>query len=174
MNDWVWTLVILVVYLLFGALGKKKKPKRKPVALPSEPVPGARPGFEDTLRELRNALGMDGPPAEKEMSAPELTRPLIRSHRPSLADTAPKKSWSSEFIEHAPKYADSRFEESPRHMPFVSSPTPSRERAAPPPQRAPVSDIQLHLRSQLKDPDAARRAFVMSEIFGAPIAMRRR
>lgn len=175
MNDWVWTLVILVVYLLFGALGKKKQPKRKPVALPAEPIPGAGSGFEDTLRELRNALGMDGPPAkEVKMPAPELVRSRMRSHGPSLADTAPKKSWSSEFIEHAPNYADARFEESPRRMPFVSSPTVSRKQEmAPPQQRVPASDLQLQLR-ELRNSDAARKAFVMSEIFGAPLAMRRR
>lgn len=175
MNDWVWTLIILAVYLLFGALGKKKQPKRKPVVLPSEPIPGAGSGFDDTLRELRNALGMEGPPAkEVKMPAPELARPTIRSHGPSLAETAPKKSWSSEFIEHASRYADAHFEESPRRMPFVSPPTVSTEPEMPLSQSAPASDLQIHLRSQLKDPDAARKAFVMSEIFGAPIAMRRR
>lgn len=172
MNDWIWTLIILVVYLLFGALGKRK-PKRKPVAQ-AGPIPKQAPNFEDTLRELRNALGMDGPPVEKEMKpAPELARTPTRSHGPSLADTAPKKSWSSEFIEHPPHYADARFEESPRRMPFVTSPTISKEPGIAPPQRAP-SDLQAHVRSQLRDPDAARKAFVVSEIFGAPVAMRRR
>lgn len=221
MDDTLLYIAALVVYLIFRGLtsGKKKKKKRvpPPKGSPAPPPVGrpvktttGEPTLDDALREIRIALGMEPPPTPPiprppsteppptRMPSPSPVAHPTRMHGPELAETAPKKSWSSEFKPIPSHYADSDFEELPtrdgdhfperRWKPEVRRPTtppplpkPSRTTAAkkplanlPRPKQASTGVRRSRILRQLSDPNAAREAFILSEIFGPPHARRRR
>jgi len=161
--------------------------------------PTGEPTLDDALREIRLALGMGTPPSQPQPPAPEpsslqkaqprtLKHP-VRTHGPELAETAAAKSWPSEFKPVRTHYADSEFEEHsgegdrfgktrpaplPRRVAKSTPPTKKRKVKAGPSQQATPGMQDPRVLYQLKDPNAARKAFVLSEILGAPRAHRRR
>ena len=95
-----------------------------------------------------------------------------------MAETAPQKSWPSEFKSIATHYADETFEamgarDGDRFGERRQKPKP-RPAKLPPAQPAPTSVRRSSISQQLNDPHAARDAFILSEIFGPPHAHRRR
>ena len=211
-SETLFYIVAILIYLAFQALGgKKKKKKKRPLPGAAQPLPsatsppakapGAEPTLEDALREIRQALGMETPaqpasppptaepptpPASRPTPQPRLKKRPVRTHAPELAETAPQKSWSSEFQAHPTHYADSHFEElttdgdrfgQPRtkkkpHRPALKTPPVKKAIASSKP--APASVGHAALIKQLQDPQSARDAFILSEIFGAPHLRRRR
>ena len=210
MDETIFYIVIFLIYLVFQVLGNKKKKKKQAVSgtakpLPDAtsrpaPTPSAEPTMEDALREIRQALGM-GAPAKPAPPPPQakplpLPRPAprpktqthpVRSHGPNLAETAPKKSWSSEFKAYATHYADSDFEElategdrfgesrTQKTSPRPATKTPPAKKNIPEPTR-PISTSVSRSRvmNRLKNPHAAREAFILSEILGPPRVQKRR
>lgn len=211
MDDYIYYAIFLLIYLVYSALAGGKKKKKKPLPTSTgQPLPGptgdpvepgmieSQPTMDDALREIRIALGMEPPPAP---SPPTPTPPPVqpaprpaphptRSHGPSLAETAPQKSWPSEFKAIPTHFADSDFEElrtrdgdrfgqrpqRPKPTPAKPSQTSKRPPSEPSPYQQPTSaeDRRSRIRQQLNNPDAAREAFILSEIFGPPHANRRR
>ncbi len=213
-GETIFYIIAILIYLVFQVLGGKKKKKKRPVPGAGQPlpgagqpspgaasrpaqVPGAEPTLEDALREIRQALGMEAPSAAPPPTAeppapppsrlpprPKREKKPIRTHAPELAETAPKKSWSSEFKRYPTHYADSHFEElttdgdrfgQPRtrtttHRPAPTTPPAKKTTATPKP--APVDPSTLI--KQLQNPQSARDAFILSEIFGRPHMGRRR
>lgn len=202
MDDFLIWVVLAIVYFIFSALtSKKKKPAAPPPAgqPPSGPAsgpvtsPDVEPTLDDALREIRIALGMEPPPPAPAPSPPKAEPPPIqvpprqpthsvRSHGPELAETAPKKSWSSEFRPIPTRYADSDFEElrsrdGDRFGQRQQKPTPTPAKPAPvytSRKQAPTGVHRSRIMQQLNDTNAAREAFILSEIFGPPHANRRR
>ena len=205
----IFYIVIFLIYLAFQMLGGKKKKKKRPLPGAAQPLPGptSRPGqapgteptLEDALREIRQALGMETPaqtasppptaeppslPPPRPEPEPRIKKRPIRTHAPELAETAPKKSWSSEFQAHPTHYADSHFEELTTDGDRFGQPrikqTPRRPTSLTPPVKKataspkPASVDRSTLIEQLQDPRSARDAFILSEIFGAPHLRRRR
>ena len=210
MDETIFYIVIFVIYLIFQAIGGKKKKKKRPSQGPvttiptstSRPAaaPGAEPTLEDALREIRQALGMETPaqtaaPPQAAPPPPPPPRPKprpktkphpVRSHGPELADLAPKKSWPSEFKAPPRHFADSDFEEFVGEgdrfgQPRTKTKLPRLPAKVPPvkppiiqptqPASTPVSRSEVM--NQLKDPKAARDAFVLSEILGPPRSQKR-
>lgn len=205
MDDLFIYLVLGIVYLIFQALtsGKKKKARPKvpstdssvPNDRPALRSSGEEPTLDDALREIRIALGMEAPPAPKPPPvaqtstrkpppppAPRKTKP-VRTHSPELAETAPAKSWPSEFKQIETHYADETFEELP---PTIDGDRFGQQRLRAKPRKAPKKKpviavpqtakktTQATWAHRLQDPGSARTAFVMSEIFGPPRAMKQR
>ena len=212
MDDLLIYLVLGIVYLIFSVMTKGKKKKRvpppagpplpDPAGGPAE-APAAQPTLDDALREIRVALGMESPSSPPPVPRSHRTEPPpiqttprkathpTRSHGPELAETAPQKSWPSEFKPIPTHYADETFEERPtrdgdrfgqrrqKPKPPPAKPSPTTAAKAPTPQlttqrQAPTGVRRSRIRQQLKDPNAAREAFILSEIFGPPHAHRRR
>ena len=179
-------------------------PASAPTAeVPTAEAPAAQPTMGDALREIRVALGMEAPPSPPPVPRSPRTEPPpiqatprkathpTRSHGPSVAETAPQKAWPSEFKPIPTHYADETFEERLTHdgdrfgqrrqkpKPPPAKPSPTTAAKAPTPQRttqrqAPTGVRRSRIMKQLKDPNAAREAFILSEIFGLPHAKRRR
>ncbi len=211
MDDLLIYLALGIVYLIYSVMTKGKKKKRvPPPADPSLPgpaggpveAPAAEPTLGDALHEIRVVLGMEPPPSPPVPSSSRTEPPPIqatprkvthptRSHGPELAETAPQKSWPSEFKPIPTHYADETFEERPtrdgdrfgqrrqKPKPPPAKPSPTTAAKTPTPQRTtqrqtPTGVRRSRIRQQLKDPNAAREAFILSEIFGPPHAKRRR
>ena len=207
-GETLFYIVAILIYLAFQALGGKKKKKKRPLPGAAQPLPsatnrpaqapGAEPTLEDALRDIRQALGMEmpaqpaSPPPTAEPPTPPASRPApkprskerpVRTHAPELAETAPQKSWPSEFQAYPTHYADSHFEElttdgdrfgKPRTRQIPRRPalkTPPVKKTIASPKPAPVDHATLI--KQLQDPQSARDAFVLSEIFGRPHPRRR-
>ncbi len=199
MEDYLIYGLFLLVYLIYSVLTSKKKKKQRAARQASPPLPGpvggpvdaspAEPTMDDALREIRVMLGMEQPPPPP-IPSPPRAEPLpieapprtvshpTRTHGPELAETAPEKSWPSEFKPIPTHYADETFEALGAHdgdrfgqrRPKLKPP-PAK---LPPAKPAPTSVRRSRIRQQLKDPNAARDAFILSEIFGPPHAHRRR
>ena len=212
MDDLLIYLFLGIVYLIYSVMTKGKKKKRvPPPADPSLPgpvggpaeAPAAQPTMDDALREIRVALGMESPPSPPPVPRSPRTEPPpiqatprkvthpTRSHGPELAETAPQKSWPSEFKPIPTHYADEAFEARPtrdgdrfgqrrqKPKPPPAKPSPTTAAKTPTPQRTtqrqtPTGVRRSRIRQQLKDPNAAREAFILSEIFGPPHVKRRR
>ncbi len=223
MDDLLIYLLLGLVYLIYSVMTKGKKKKRvPPPADPSLPgpvggpaeapaeAPAAQPTMDDALREIRIALGMEAPPSPPPVPRSPRTEPPpiratpkkvthpTRSHGPELAETAPKKSWPSEFKPIPTHYADETFEElrtrdGDRFGQRRQKPKPSLPAASPPSakpsytaaakeqtpklttqRQASTGVRRSRIRQLLNDPNAAREAFILSEIFGPPHAKRRR
>ncbi len=208
MDETIFYIVIFLIYLAFQVLGSKKKKQKRPVkgtgtqlprptGQPAATPTGAEPTLEDALREIRQALGMQAPAPPKTttselpplpQSLPTRPRPqkqhALRGHGPSLAETAPKKSWSDEFRAHPTHYADSDFEEfagegdrfgqprktTPRPMPKT---TPTKILPVEIQKTASSSINRARILRQLQSPEAAQEAFILGEILGPP-RMRKR
>lgn len=141
----VFWLFLLVAYLVFQVLGKKRRQK-KPLPLPEGEVPPARTEkrhtLEEALREIRQALGAETP-----------------RHTPEPALALPKKT--------APRARASSPKPSP--LPGPANAVPSFL-GRPTPQPIPVSRLRKHLR----ETDSAREAILLTEVLGAPLSRRRR
>ena len=192
MDEFLIYGVFILFYIIYSVLTAGKKKKRVPPQA-GPPLPGPAPGpveataaeptLDDALREIRIALGMEPPPTP---SPPRTASPPVRSHGPELAETAPQKSWSSEFRPIPSHYADETFEELPtrdgdrfgqRRKPSKKSSVTPQKASTPQPapqSQAPTGVRPSRIMQQLNDPNAAREAFILSEIFGLPHALRRR
>ncbi len=216
MDEMFFYIVVFVIWILFQVLGGKKKKKKRPVTgTTAQPLPGAtprpaaapgaEPTLEDALREIRQALGMEVPtqaaPPPRQAAPPPLPSPRpeprpkprpkakprpVRHHGPELAETAPKKSWSSEFKAHETHFADSDFEEFTGEGDRFGKPRLQKTPPHPAAQKPPVQQPSVEFKQpesksvsrstvmkQLNDPKAAREAFILSEILGSPRAHRR-
>ncbi len=188
MEDYLIYGLFLLVYLIYSVLTGKKKKKQRAAPPASPPLPGpvggpaeapaAQPTMDDALREIRVMLGMEAPPPPPVEAPPRKVAPPTRTHGPSLAETAPKKSWPSEFKPIPTHYADETFEafgarDGDRFGQRRRQPKPPPAKL-PPAKPAPISVRRSRIRQQLNDPYAARDAIILSEIFGPPHAHRRR
>lgn len=204
MEDYLMYLVLGIFYLIYSVLTSKKKKKQRAARQASPPLPGpvggpvdvspadaspAEPTMDDALREIRVMLGMEAPPPPP-IPSPPRAEPLpieapprkvshpTRTHGPELAETAPQKSWPSEFKPIPTHYADETFEALGAHDGDRFG--QKRPKPKPPPAKLPpakptsTSVRRSRIRQQLNDPNAARDAFILSEIFGPPHAHRRR
>ncbi len=200
---WLVVIVVYLIFQIRGAAKKQKQRRQTPTApLPEadmEPrLPSQEPTLDDALREIRLALGMETreeapPPAPTPM---DLTRAsestMLEKVRP-----APKPKPSQprtrlqEFKPIPTRYADADFENQPtafgsgpsihrepatvRARPTRPIPPPALSKQAPEPIRStPAAEGPSRLRRQLQDPRRARAAFVLSEVFGPPHALRKR
>lgn len=203
MEDYLMYLVLGVFYLIYSVLTSKKKKKQRAARPAGPPLPGpvggpvgdpveaspAEPTMDDALREIRVMLGMEAPPPPPIPSPPRAeplpiearprtVAPPTRTHGPGVAETAPQKSWPSEFKPIPTHYADETFEERPTWDGDRFG--QRRQKPKPPPARPstlkqlPTDVRRSRLSQQLKDPKTAQEAFILSEIFGPPHAHRRR
>ncbi len=199
MEDYLIYGLFLLVYLIYSVLTSKKKKKQRAAPPAGPPLPGpvgdpadassAEPTMDDPLREIRVMLGMEQPPPPP-IPSPPRAEPLsieapprtvshpTRTHGPELAETAPQKSWPSEFKPIPTHYADETFEaldahDGDRFGQRRQKPKP-RPAKLPPAKPAPTGVRLSRIRQQVNDPNAAREAFILSEIFGPPHAHRRR
>lgn len=212
MDETLFYIVIFLIYMAFQVLGARKKKKKRSAQGTQAPLPspksrpvaqtGAEPTLEDALREIRQALGMQAP-APPKASTPQLpplpqSRPTpprqkethaLRAHGPELAETAPKKSWSSEFQAHPTHYADSEFEEFGGEGDRFGKPRPTRPTPRPAPKTkttaaklppieaskaASTNVSRTKVLRQLQNPKAAQEAFILGEILGPPRIRTRR
>ncbi len=199
MEDYLMYLILGLMYLIYSVLTSKKKKKQRAAPPAGPPLPGpvggpadasaAEPTLDDPLREIRVMLGMEQTPPPP-LPSPPRAEPLpieapprtvahpTRTHGPELAETAPQKSWPSEFKPIPTHYADETFEalgtrDGDRFGQRRRQPKPAPAKL-PPAKPAPTSVRRSSISQQLNDPLAARDAFILSEIFGPPHANRRR
>ncbi len=182
-------LAIAAIYILYQVLaGNKKKKTRRP-GTPLPPAPdaidsagptAAEPTLDDALREIRQALGMEVPEAPPKPPPRPVEAPAPRPAAPP-----------SEFKPVSTRFADAEFEAKPtafgpaaslhkrepappaRTAPARRTPAPGKVLKAKP-TAPPESALPADLTRRLRDPQAAREAFVLGEVLGPPRAHRRR
>ncbi len=133
MNDFIWTLALLLGYIILSLLGRRKKQRRST-------TPAKARSMEDALQDL---VGFGAPVT----SQPE----NLRVHDAPFTPNPP----------------DAMMPARERGLPrTASAKEATRLAASDPPIR------RRTLFENLRNPRSARDAFVLSEIFGAPRAMR--
>ncbi len=143
--DVIWWIVAGILYLLFGL--RKKKAKRQ--AAPRQGM-----SLEEALRAMAGGAADTGAhavaPALPPMSAP--VTPVATPVQPDLYPAARASDGASRKHKHAPAATVSQQEKSYADTRWSAGATLGR---------------------QLKDPQSARNAFILSTIFGQPHALRR-
>lgn len=179
-------IAAIAIYFLFQILGgKKKRQAKKQLPIPTQGQEQAtstgEPTLDDALREIRQALGMEPPPARPpQPSAPQSKPHPVREHGPELMDLAPKRPWPSEFQEIKTHYADEAFEAA-RDGDRFGKPRTTSKRSTHPALRTTVQKPPFdepfggHSKPDMKrlDIKTVREAFILSELLGPPRALRR-
>lgn len=169
MEELLIYLVFFIIYLAAQFLGARKK-KRQPT-----PETGAAPdgsfSLEDALQEIREAMG--GAPSEPEPTV--LTAPPLdtsRADEPKRTPSIPRPTVGRPVAQPPAAALPVEPLAVERRAPDVAPPaTPPR--TAHPPGTRPTRTVRPGLRAQLSSREALQDAFVLSEVFGPPRALRR-
>lgn len=180
--DVILVIAGVVLYLLFQALGNKKRTQQRPTpsggtTQPSEP-PSMDMGLEDALREIREALGGGRPPRER---APEPPTPPARPEprlkprpEPARSTRQPKYQGQEEYMPVAEDHREAHFLPDLRKADQRRSPAELSRAALPTLSTAAPRRQPSTLLARLRDRRSARDAILLSEILGPPRAHKRR
>ena len=186
-TETLFYIALAIFYFALQALGSKKK--KEQARLRKEEMGEEPQNLGEALREIRGAMGMEEAqpapaqrPAMEARTIPEPATPLSRSMGLIEEATREQRSASPEAL--APQLAALKARLKEKHRPAtISVPTPRPTLPVVPEkiEAAPQSGAsgEPHaatdaIRLRLRDPSAAREAYVMSEILGPPRAFRRR
>ena len=179
----IFWLAIVVIYLIVQLRGAAKKQQRQRTSVPVPPdaaptrTPSEAPTLEEALREIRQAMGLEEPPAEV-LPPPVPSTPAPPKPKPQEPP--------DEFRPIPTHFADEAFEgrptafgpahsiHGPAPTPRPALPKPRVVKAVPIPPSPPRSAAPDDISRKLYEPTTAREAFVLAEIFGPPRALRRR
>ncbi len=185
------TLLLIFLYILFQFAGKSKKTGKKPVPGAPTPTPSQPQPWDELQRALEEIRGRLQPAEPVEEPAPVSQTENGRLAEESLErrtatfDGEPLRATEQPTLSRKTLEEPSRpiFETPQRQLP-LEGPTrtvrpqavPSRiERPSAPTERPATQRIQsADITRRLLDPKNAREAFILSEVFGAPISRRRR
>lgn len=169
MDDIIVYIILFIVYLVAQALGGKKKKQRRSKA---DDTPTGPLTLEEALREIRTAMGDPTAPPRPEPVRTEPPKPTPPP-KPPLSPRQPlqpRSIPSRPIFESAPrlKRRPSAFESaSPERLihraPERPSPPVTVKRSSLSHPEAPLPPTVLGM---LRNPHAARTAFILSEILG--------
>jgi hypothetical protein len=173
--DSPWVIIAIVVASGIANWLSKRRAEKNGELPPSDQQPSAPPSAAppDWEERLRRMLGEEAPtaapppiirPATPPRSAPPLLRPARQSAPPGPTRRPPPVEIVPVLVPHSVKEASAEIEETGRRYELQEAAARAalRQAATPAPRRT------TGLKAALRQPQAARKAFVASLVFGPP------